>query len=625
MNQPRDVVVGGTTYKYEPYDVYFWFGALTVIALVAIVRRLQDLRIWLRLRKIASGGSIVNRNPGLFSRSTKYFIQLLRSISYTQATPTSPVWTLPTLGTSLMITSYIAFLLALQFYPPTKSQTSQGYRAGWLAVAQFPLLIGLINKNNIITHLTKTSYERLNVLHRWTARSLFLLATLHFVFLYRSFAPTTPGGILALTWTTKPCVPTGLAAYALLIWMNISTLSPIRRWCYEFFVLQHILCWFALIACVIVHVPSHTEPRTLIYVWLPLAMYLADRAWRFLRLANRNRSGMPVAILEPFEADEVEKTEGFTKISIKNPGFAEWQPGSHVLLSFPGFAPAEAHPATIVSTPKSNGGQVICLLKAENGFTKILSRFTTAEGESRKQEKVLIDGPYRSGCANVAGFETVVFVAAGTGVTYALPLLQDLAERIAGGNAVLPVRKAKFVWVVKSLSMVKALLGEVASAVKRIDSKGVDIMVTVYVTGNLGSKDGERSLDSRGTDGAASSIDDDERLVMKAFTPIMATREASVLASKEDMEKGEWKVYAVRMQSISGQTMDGPNLAEVRRGRPDLKEIMAEVVQEAEGEIGAVACGPIGFIRDVRNRVADLGFKGKAGHGIWLWVEGQGA
>ncbi|TKX25841.1 ferric reductase transmembrane component-like protein 1 [Elsinoe australis] len=623
IKSPRAVIIGTQSYTYEPYDVYFWFGILTVVFLAACVTRLQDLKLWLRLRRIAAGGSIISKPTSIFGRTAAYITQLLRSVSYTQATPASSAFTVPTLGTSLMITSYIAFLLALQFYPPTKGLTSSGYRAGWLAVAQFPLLIALINKNNIITHLTKTSYERLNILHRWVARSLLLLATLHLAFLYRAFAPTTPGGILHLDFVSKPCVPTGLAAYALLIWMNISTLAPIRAWCYELFILQHVLSWLGLITCVIIHVPSSDEPRTLIYVWLPLALYIADKLLRAVRLAHRNRRACPTATLEPFAADEAECTEGFTKIVIPNPGFQKWSPGAHVLLSFPSFAPGESHPATIVSTPKSHGGDVVCLLKAETGFTRILSRYTTGMDEDAavaKTAKVLVDGPYASGVPSMAGFESVVFVAAGTGVTYTLPLLQGLAERIAGGNAVLPVRKVKFVWVVRSLSMVKTLLGEVAGAVKRIDSKGVDVSVVVYVTG----KGEGRGLESRGTDGTG-SIGEDEMVVMKAFTPVMATREASVVADTYDIEKGEWRVYAVRMQSVAGLANDGPRLAEVRKGRPDLEEVIGDVVKEAEGEVGAVACGPIGFTRDVRNQVAGLGWRGKAGAGVYLWVEGQGA
>ena len=39
-------------------------------------------------------------------------------------------------------------------------------QAGWVAVAQVPLIIALAGKNNLISVLTGISYEKLNFLHR---------------------------------------------------------------------------------------------------------------------------------------------------------------------------------------------------------------------------------------------------------------------------------------------------------------------------------------------------------------------------------------------------------------------------------------------------------------------------
>ncbi|KAF2219471.1 ferric reductase NAD binding domain-containing protein [Elsinoe ampelina] len=575
-----------------------------------------------RLRSVAAGGPIAFKPTSVFDRVFVRTRQIFRSIGYAQATPNSRVFSMPPLGTTLLITCYVAFLLALEFYPTSTGLESSGYRAGWLAIAQLPLLIALINKNNVITLMTRISYERLNTLHHWVARALLLLALIHFAYLYVAFSPD--GSIFDLEWTGRQCVPTGLAALCLLIWINLSTLAPIRRLCYEFFVIQHIICWLVLIGLLITHVPSSEEPRLKIYLYIPLTLYLIDRLWRVIVLLHRRSVGTPIATLQPFP-DDSSSSEGFTKITIPKPNFI-WQPGSHVLLSFPSFAPGESHPATIVSTPTSHNGAIICLLKAETGFTRILSRYTTRTASdttrSTAQAKVLIDGPYASHCPSPAAFESVLFIAAGSGVTYTLSHLQALAERMAAGTCVLPVRKVRFVWVVRRLCIVRTLLGEVAGAIKRLDAKGVEVSVQIYVTGREESAQQEEGGDagSRGTDG---STGEDERGIVKAFTPVMATREASVVADSQDLEKGEWRLYAVRMQSVVGQ--EGPRLAEVRRGRPGVGESVREVVDGAEGEVGVITCGPGGFVRDVRNGVAGLGWKGEVGAGVWLWVEGQGA
>jgi predicted ferric reductase len=126
--------------------------------------------------------------------------------------------------------AYLAFALTLQFInndvPGPQWYTAVGVRAGWLAVAQVSLLVLLAGKNNLIGLLSGTSYERLHVYHRWVARGLLLLATFHFGFFGYSW---NKYGIMQLEWRTDTAPPTGIAAYAILLWMNLSTLAPLRN------------------------------------------------------------------------------------------------------------------------------------------------------------------------------------------------------------------------------------------------------------------------------------------------------------------------------------------------------------------------------------------------------------
>lgn len=113
---------------------------------------------------------------------------VLRVISYLQITPdTRSSWIkIPPLGTILVIVAYGVFVLCTQFtdndVPGAWWYTAVGVRAGWLAVAQVPLIVLLAGKHNVVGLLSGMSYERLNVYHRWVARGLLLLATFHFGF-----------------------------------------------------------------------------------------------------------------------------------------------------------------------------------------------------------------------------------------------------------------------------------------------------------------------------------------------------------------------------------------------------------------------------------------------------------
>lgn len=116
----------------------------------------------------------------------------------------------PPFGTIFLILSYLCFVIGLE-YTNQNVQGGQhnqaiGVRAGWLTITQLPLLILLSGKVNLIGLLSGMSYESLNVLHRWVARTMLLTATLHMGYqqaLWDKF------GLLQLEWSIDTCPRTG--------------------------------------------------------------------------------------------------------------------------------------------------------------------------------------------------------------------------------------------------------------------------------------------------------------------------------------------------------------------------------------------------------------------------------
>ncbi|KAK5133622.1 hypothetical protein LTR08_007570 [Meristemomyces frigidus] len=194
-------------------------------------------------------------------------------ITYPQFTPSrAKSWVqVPPFGTIFLLVVYLCFVLALEFVnndvAGAQYWTSLGIRAGWLAIAQMPLLILLAGKNNLIGLVTGLSYKRLNVLHRWVSRIVLLMAILHVGYQNTGW---NKYGVRSLEWSTDSCAPTGMAAFALLIWLNVSTLAPFRNFWYEFFVIQHVLTFFGFIVAIMYHLPS-TALETRTYIWLPIA------------------------------------------------------------------------------------------------------------------------------------------------------------------------------------------------------------------------------------------------------------------------------------------------------------------------------------------------------------------
>jgi hypothetical protein len=136
---------------------------------------------------------------------------MVRELSYPQMTPANSYFIkIPPFGTIILLLGYLGFILGLEFYNDwvdgAQHWEAFGLRAALLTVAQLPLLILLGGKNNLIGFLVGVSYERLQILHRWVARTLFLTATLHMANQLYGWGVY---GLVSLERDTDTCWPTG--------------------------------------------------------------------------------------------------------------------------------------------------------------------------------------------------------------------------------------------------------------------------------------------------------------------------------------------------------------------------------------------------------------------------------
>lgn len=515
--------------------------------------------------------------------------------------------------------------------------TSLGVRAAWLAVANIPLLLLLSGKANLIGALSGVSYERLNVLHRWVARGILLLATLHFG--YQSYG-WNQYGLMQLEWQTDTCPPTGIAAYALLLWLNITSLAPIRHLFYEVFVVQHILSFIAFIYLVMAHLPS-TALYSRVYVYAGIGIFFLDRLIRAIRYAYNN--------IRPARATLTALDGGVTKIRVQSKQVKSWKPGSHVFLAIPRLGFGQSHPATIASIPSSDNGDLILILRSRKGFTNRIhktaslsqpSTLPEVKGESEAPTSVssdhtylaLIGGPYGASHSDPAAFDTVLMISGSTGITFMISNLLSLTHR-AQTSSRLPVRFVDFVWVVKQVCWTSWVTEELTAAVKGLKAKGIEIKVTIYVT----CDDSFTGLpEANATDGCAcdrssgpcccnASIQSAAPLEGEEIRSdgITALENGSQLPiSKEAVAT----TAAIRRTSKVNRSLETLPFAMCVAGRPNMKEMVWDLAEQAEGEMAVFACGPLGLSTGIRNIVASVSderavHKGTGAEGIYLHVE----
>lgn len=569
-----------------------------------------------------------------------------REISYPQLTPTKQPFLLyiPPVGTILLILAYLAFVMALEFannnVAGAQYNQALGVRASWLAIAQVPLLILLVGKKNLIGLATGISYERLNLLHRWVARMTLLLATMHFGFQAYGWRQYH---VFDMEWTTDSCVPTGLATWVILLWLNISTIAPFRNFSYEFFVAQHIITFFGFIIAVIYHLPS-TALYSRVYIYIPIALYLLERIVRGVQYACLNRS-LNKATLTKLEGD-------VTRVQIHNPRIKQWTPGSHILISFPSIGLAQTHhPATIASTPRSHNGDIVLLLKSKKGLTKQLmihadnsatALLAPEAGVEQKVYRPLLDGPYGGKQPDMSAYDSVCLIAGSTGITFTLPILLDIAERAEAVQGRLPVRRVHLVWCLKQTSHTKWVQTELAGALARLRKAGIETEVSFHITCADGytTKDDYKECPCEcdkslgpcccvSTDGPGEKDDDIVGPLLGNAT--YASGSGSSSSETGESEKGKMVQPITSTRRVDSESTPSPasTKAVVYSGRPDLDKIVEDLLKEAMGESAIAVCGPLGLSKGVRNAVASASdrraiHKGTGAQGVFLHVEGFG-
>jgi ferric-chelate reductase len=573
-----------------------------------------------RLRAAAAKRSRPAAATTIFAKLLAFSTLVIRKLSYPQITPArGSFWIkIPPFGIIFVIFVYLGFIMALEHInnnvPGAQYYAARGTRAGWLAIAQVPLLILLAGKNNLIGAVTGVSYERLNILHRWVARGTLLLAILHVG--YQNYG-WNQYGLRHLEWTTDTCPPTGLGAFVLLCWLNLSTLAPFRNLCYEFFVLQHLVTFFGFIIAIMLHLPI-TALYTRVYIWIPIGLYLFDRLVRTLRWTWNN--------IPPGRATLEVVAGGVTKIRVRT-GIKGWAPGAHVLLAIPRYGIGQSHPATIASTPTSHNGDLVFILKGQKGFTRSLlnsaSSSTTSLPGGTKEEKptqeithvTFIDGPYGASQADFACFDTVLLVAGSTGVTFTLPILLDLAHRASKQREQLAIHRVEFVWVIRKVGHTSWISDELQSAFTQLQQAGIDIKVRIFVTRDDRLTDLSSAMHPRQNADTAGRHSEE---------PIGQAYESN----EEDTSgrKATAPPSVTNSQSTDPPVNETANLlqcATIQLGRPVFQPMMSDLMSRAEGEIGVAVCGPLGLSTTCRTAVASLsGHKGTAGKGIYLHVEG---
>ncbi|KAG6853299.1 hypothetical protein C0991_005354 [Blastosporella zonata] len=361
-----------------------------------------------------------------------------------------------------------------------------------VASTQLSLVAALGSKNNIIGYLTGVSYEKLNYLHRMTARVLCVLIWVHAAGRIKIGLIGTVS--LQISWSQCGV----LAATALTILCLVS-LRPLRQRHYEIFLIFHLF----LVSIALLGAYFHTRGiQEQCHIWPAFIIWGLDRTIRGIRILIYNTGYFKTGSRDQFGQFEV-LSPHLVRVTLQRPAFMRWRPGQSAYLRIPhvSSSPFESHPFTIASIDAPHNVPAISdiqkdevskeedsleseidhktktlsfLIGVRSGFTKRLLHAV----DKTQEMKVVFEGPYGSP-PRLEGSDTVVLIAGGSGVSFTLPLLLDTVRRAKKGDV--HCQKVIFIWAIRDAGSLGCFTDAIVLAIANVPPH-LKVEIRVHIT-----------------------------------------------------------------------------------------------------------------------------------------------
>ena len=292
-----------------------------------------------------------------------------------------------------------------------------------------------------------------------------------------------------------------------------------HRW-YSLFYRLHIPLYIAYLGTCFWHAKDLRD--SWVYLWATLAIYLASvlgRAFGKWQSIHWRRTpwlqGWPATVTVG-DGERDFTMGGLTRLVIRPPRDFTWRPGQHVWLRIPHISWLQQHPFTIASLPsnslntaESSAHEMVFLVRSHSGLTCELLELAAAAPQApiaaneEKQDievgaplSVHVDGPYGGLVEDVSAlYDTLVFVAGGSGISACLPHMLDTSRHISSGTS--RVQKIHLLWMIRHPSQIIWCANELRTIVA---TAGADkIVIDVHITDTsaaLSSGDGTPSKET---------------------------------------------------------------------------------------------------------------------------------
>ncbi|KAF2463546.1 uncharacterized protein BDR25DRAFT_190854, partial [Lindgomyces ingoldianus] len=412
------------------------------------------------------------------------------------------------------------------------------FRAAWITLAQVPLAYFLATKRGPLNFLAALSYERINWIHKWVGRIMFLSATTHMSTMMYSISVSdiirSPDKVMII-------VRYGVGAYTMLAWIVLTSILPLRRWSYRLFYINHLVSTFALLWILFQHVPKYARGPIYMAVgfvffdkFLTIYYFVRHNTATISRKKGQSKSRArrksltighsikmttpPPFLLSSLSLDGAVSLQigSTTVIRICNVPFS-WRPGQHVRLYLPRLGLLELHPFTPATcsssstsgdfpeakdpdveqdrllhrSRKSSEDDMILIVRTHSGLTRRLESYysqwlaSPCPNATKPPSCItsFIDGPY--GVApQWEEYENLILIATSTGVSFTLSIMDYLARMSLDTPKHLHSLTIRFIWILRHLEpqLDAAVSDMVLKHFSYLQGSGVNVDLKFFAT-----------------------------------------------------------------------------------------------------------------------------------------------
>ncbi|KKK12527.1 hypothetical protein AOCH_000063 [Aspergillus ochraceoroseus] len=393
-------------------------------------------------------------------------------------------------------------------------------RTGIISFANLPLIWLFAGRNNVCAWATGWNFATFNLFHRHVAWIATIQAVVHTaLYLVLFFQRSNP-----MQKLQKSYLSWGALGTLLMLLLLPTAVNWFRRRAYETFLLIHIIFSVGLLVCCFYHTIIFEGHEYWFYLWLPVGIWGFDRLLRLIRLVYCNlhvRINAGSLVQYTTSTASYYKAADIVRLDVA-PGSSRIRPnpGQYYFLYQPfRLTGWESHPFTLgcwshqgrsalspspswiakdnegvdvaqmplLSDSSSDSGNrstrepLPCTDSQElnlgfwirpfDGWTRHLREQCMQSPDQTVDVRILLEGPYGHGFP-LRSFDSVLFIAGGTGIASAVPYIHDHISRSSQNpdETATRVRDLRLVWVARQSAFIhQVATRELSSALGRDD------------------------------------------------------------------------------------------------------------------------------------------------------------